>query len=87
MLEFLASSWVLLGVSTLHLGMRIGVGLACSTYTSNMSEGKSYKLIINGESCVNIISKTVVEKMGLKAEPHPQSYNVTWANKTAQSVT
>jgi len=50
-------------------------------------EAKSYKLMIDGGSFVNIISKTAVEKMGLKAEPHPQPYNVTWVGKTAQSVT
>jgi len=47
-------------------------------YTYKAREGKSYTLMIDGESYVNIISKTVVEKMGLKAEPHPQPYNVTW---------
>ena len=34
-------------------------------------EGKSYKLMINGGSCVNTISKTALEKMGLKAEHIP----------------
>ena len=43
--------------------------------------------MIDGESCVNITPKTTVEKMGLKAEPHPQLYNVTWIDQTTQSVT
>jgi len=39
-------------------------------YTYVAHDGKSYKLMIDGESCVNIISMTAVEKMGLKVEPH-----------------
>jgi len=31
---------------------------------------------------VNIIAKTALEKMCLKAEPHSHTYNVTWVNKT-----
>ena len=37
--------------------------------------------------CVNIIYKTVVEKIGLKAESYPQPYNGTCINKTSQSIT
>jgi len=33
-------------------------------------EGKNYKLI-DGGSCANIIAKTALEKIGLKAEPYP----------------
>jgi len=36
---------------------------------------------------VNIIAKTVLDKMGLKIEPHSHSYNVNWVDKTAQSIT
>ena len=36
---------------------------------------------------MNIITKTALEKMGLKAEPHPHPYNVNWVDKTAQSIT
>jgi len=39
-------------------------------------EGKNYKLMIDGGNCANIIFKTALEKMGLKSEPHPYSYNV-----------
>ena len=49
-------------------------------------EGKNYKLIDVG-SCVNIIVKTTLEKMGLKAELHPHTYNVNLVNKSAQSIT
>jgi len=44
-------------------------------------------VIIDGGSCVNIIVETAIEKMGLKAKPHPQPYNVTWVDKTVQAIT
>ena len=40
-------------------------------YTYIAHEGKNYKLIIDVGSCANIITKTALEKMGLRAEPHP----------------
>jgi len=49
-------------------------------------EGKNYKLMIDGGR-VNIIAKTTLEKMGLKAEPHPHPNNANWVDKTAQSIT
>jgi len=46
---------------------------------------KHYKVKIDGGRCVNIIAKSIVERMNLKVEPHPQSY-ITWVDKTAQFV-
>jgi len=43
--------------------------------------------MIDGDSYVNIIAKSAVERMNLKAEPHPQLYNVLGLTKTAQLVT
>jgi len=40
-------------------------------HTYVLHEGKNYKLIIDGGSCANIIVKKTLEKMGLKAKPHP----------------
>ena len=51
-----------------------------------MHEEKNYKVMIDGGSCVNIIAKTPINKMGLKTEPHPQPYNVTWVDKMAQAI-
>jgi len=68
------------------LEMRIGVGLVCSTPILHMRE-KNYTLMIDGGSCANIIAKITLEKMGLKAEPHPHPYNVIRFDKTAQSIT
>jgi len=48
---------------------------------------KNYKLVINGGNCANIIAKTALEKMGLKAGPHPHPYNVNWVDKIAQFIT
>lgn len=39
-------------------------------------KGKSYKVIIDKGSCVNIISKIAVKNMDLKVQSNPQSYNV-----------
>ena len=39
-------------------------------------------MVIDGGSCVNIIAKTTIDMLGLKAEPHPQPYNMTWVDKT-----
>ena len=43
--------------------------------------------MIDGGSCANVIAKTALKKMGLRAEPHPHSYNVNWVDKTTQSIT
>jgi len=49
-------------------------------------KGKNYKVIIDRGSCVNIMPTTAIEKMGLKAEPHPQPYNITWVDKNFHSI-
>lgn len=36
---------------------------------------------------VNILSKIASEKIDLKIEPHPKPYNVTYIDKTTQSIT
>ena len=46
-------------------------------------KGKNYKLLIDGDSCANIIAKTALEKMSLMAKPYPYQYNVNWVDKTA----
>ena len=42
--------------------------------------------MIDGDSCVNIIAKTALERMGLKTEPH-HPCNVNWVDKTTQFFT
>ena len=47
---------------------------------------KSCKMIIDGGSCMNVISKSASEKLGLKVEPHPQPYKVAWVDTTTKPV-
>jgi len=56
-----------------------------NTYITH--EKNKYKLMIHGDSCVNIITKTALKNMSLKIEPHPHSYKVYWVYKTTQSIT
>ena len=76
MLEFLVSNWVQLGVHAQLLEIRTGIGIVFHTYITH--EKKNYKLMTGRGSCANIIAKTTLEKMGLKAELHPNPYNMNW---------
>jgi len=38
-------------------------------------------LIVNGGSCANVTSTTLVEKLQLKVEPHPHLYSIQWLNQ------
>lgn len=49
--------------------------------------GKICKVVVNNGSCINAISSTVIDKIGLKVLPHTQSYKVSWINATTQEVT
>ncbi|XP_024015861.1 uncharacterized protein LOC112089116 [Eutrema salsugineum] len=46
--------------------------------------GKVYSLIIDGESCTNVASTTMVEKLGLETRKHPQPYSLRWLNNQRQ---
>jgi len=48
--------------------------------------GRSCKIIVDSESCINAVSFTVIVKIGLKAVPHPHPYRVTWINSSALEV-
>ncbi|XP_071688487.1 uncharacterized protein [Rutidosis leptorrhynchoides] len=45
------------------------------------AEGKVCNMIIDGGSCENVVSNEMVEKLGLKAEDHPEPYQLTWLKK------
>ncbi|KAL4596213.1 hypothetical protein ACB092_12G148200 [Castanea dentata] len=45
------------------------------------------KLIIDGGSCMNVVSSSTVECLKLPVEPHPQPYKVAWIDNTSISVT
>ena len=44
-------------------------------------KGKVCSLIIDGGSCANVASKTLVEKLKLSVSPHPSPYTIQWLNQ------
>jgi len=38
-------------------------------------------LIMDGGSCTNVASITLLEKLQLKAKPHPHPYSIQWLNQ------
>ncbi|GJU02692.1 reverse transcriptase domain-containing protein [Tanacetum coccineum] len=50
-------------------------------YTRCTCEGKVCTVIIDGGSCENVISTTMVDKLSLKTEEHPQPYKLSWFKK------
>ncbi|GAV82633.1 zf-CCHC domain-containing protein, partial [Cephalotus follicularis] len=47
-------------------------------HTKCTSKGKTCIVIIDGGSCENVVSETMVEKLGLKTKKHPQPYKLLW---------
>lgn len=45
------------------------------------------KLVIDGGSCMNVISASAVERLNLPTELHPQPYHVAWIDNTSIPVT
>ena len=43
--------------------------------------GRVCSLIVDGGSCANVASTTLVEKLQLKTEPHPHPYSIQWLNQ------
>ena len=44
------------------------------------------KVIIDGGSCMNRVSKSALEKLKLQPELHPQPFRVAWIDKTSLSI-
>ena len=44
-------------------------------------KGKVCSLIIDGGSCANVASKTLVDKLKLVVSPHPSPYTIQWLNQ------
>ena len=44
-------------------------------------QGKVCSLIIDGGSCVNVVSLNMIEKLNLQATAHPHPYNIQWLNQ------
>ncbi|XP_076897913.1 uncharacterized protein LOC143551338 [Bidens hawaiensis] len=55
----------------------------CNTIFRTMctAKGKVCTVIIDGGSCENIVSSTMVEKLSLPLHDHPDPYQVTWLKK------
>nr|GEV52978.1 reverse transcriptase domain-containing protein [Tanacetum cinerariifolium] len=49
--------------------------------TQCKTKGKICTVIINGGSCENMVSTTMVEKLGLPIQNHPDPYKLTWLKK------
>ncbi|KAF7144488.1 hypothetical protein RHSIM_Rhsim04G0004700 [Rhododendron simsii] len=45
------------------------------------------KLIIDGGSCMNVVSAATVERLKLPVQPHPHLYKVAWIDNTSIPVT
>jgi len=43
---------------------------------------KVCSLIIDGRSCANVVSLSMIEKLGLQATSHPHPYNIQWLNQS-----
>ncbi|GKF41040.1 gag-pol polyprotein, partial [Tanacetum coccineum] len=50
-------------------------------HTRCTCEGKVCNVIIDGGSCENVVSETMISKLGLKTEQHPQPYTLSWFRK------
>ena len=50
-------------------------------HTKCTVKGKICSLIIDGGSCTNVASKTMVDKLNLTATPHPEPYMIQWLNQ------
>lgn len=61
----------MLGSYILYLVTRTGVGLI---YFTSYRTVVRDKVMIGRGSCINIIYESIVERIGLKVEPHTQPY-------------
>src|SRR3954463_13647894 len=46
--------------------------------------GKVCSIIIDGGSCANVASTTMVEKLGLQTSKHPRPYRLQWLNDSGE---
>ena len=56
-------------------------------HTVVQSGDKKCKLVIDGGSSMNVVSKDVVTLLNLKVEPHPNPFRVAWVNDHTLPVT
>ncbi|KAL1189530.1 hypothetical protein V5N11_001511 [Cardamine amara subsp. amara] len=46
--------------------------------------GKLCSLVVDGGSCINIASETMVQNLGLEVNDHPKPYNIHWLNESGE---
>jgi len=51
-------------------------------HTRCTTQGKTCSLIIDGGSCANVVSLSMIEKLGLQTMIHPHPYNIQWLNQS-----
>ncbi|GJV85258.1 hypothetical protein Tco_1525156 [Tanacetum coccineum] len=56
-------------------------------HTECTKKGKVCMVIIDGESCENMVATTMVEKPGLPIQDHPEPYQLTWLKKDGLYIT
>ena len=56
-------------------------------HTVIQSGDKKCKLVIDGGSSINVVSKDVVKLLNLKVEPHPNPFRVAWVNDHTLPIT
>ncbi|KAG7548172.1 Zinc finger CCHC-type [Arabidopsis suecica] len=53
-------------------------------HTRCLIKDKVCSLIIDGGSCTNVASETMVQKLGLEEFPHPRPYKLQWLNESGE---
>ncbi|KAF7835915.1 uncharacterized protein G2W53_010774 [Senna tora] len=53
-------------------------------HTRCLIMGKMCSMIIDGGSCTNVASTTLIDKLGLKCEKHPAPYRLQWLNESGE---
>ena len=48
---------------------------------------RNCKVIVDGKCCINAVSLVIIRKVGLKAEPYPYPYKVSWINEATLNFT
>jgi len=49
-------------------------------------ENKSCKVIVDNDSCINVVASKLITTLGMKPVKHPNPYKVTWIDTTSIDV-
>jgi len=56
-------------------------------FTHTPRLGNEVVRLVDSGSCINVVSSVIINKVGLKAKPHPHPYKVSWINEATLNVT